>query len=376
MTRMDRLVLNEVVGLFIGGVLLFTTLFFATGELVRYVEFLQTGKGWSLVIQLILTTIPMALSFTTAMGMLLASLLGFGRLSDDNEITALTAAGVPFPRIAAPALVFAGLVALSLSIAAHTVVPSTMRTRQALLDNAKKDLGGGPQIREAFFLPLKTEGKLVLLNALGGVGTDGSGIATLDDVFITVTENDKVISMVQAKRAKWQVDSRNWKLEGIKRSASWKNEYLVELTGAELDANEQTYALKPPEELEVFARSEMEHTTAELLRRAAILRETGQAKKAAKADGEIARRQVGALAPFVFALVGAPLGVRPKRSGAGMGYALSVLITFVYWILSQVCLSLAIGSGGPIGVLAQIPNILGIGLGIFFLSRVVRYNRV
>ncbi|MGC4045357.1 MAG: LptF/LptG family permease [Armatimonas sp.] len=376
MTRMDRLVLNEIVGLFIGGVMLFTTLFFATGELIRYVEFLQTGRGWGLVIQLILTTIPMALSFTTAMGMLLACLLGFGRLSDDNEVTALTAAGVPFTRIALPGLIFAALVSLGLSIAAHTVVPSTMRTRQALLDDAKKDLGGGPQIREAFFLPLKTEGKLVLLNALGGVGTNDSGVATLDDVFITVTENDKVISMVQAKQAHWRVDRRDWKMEGIKRLVYWKNNILVEQSGGSLETKEVTYKLKSPEELSVFARSVMEHTTAELLQRAAILRETGQKKEAAKADGEIARRQVGALAPFIFALVGAPLGVRPKRSGAGMGYALSVLITFVYWVLSQVCLSLAIGSGGPIGILAQIPNILGIGLGIFFLGRVVRYNRV
>jgi lipopolysaccharide export system permease protein len=376
MTRMDRLVLNEVIGLFIGGVLLFTTLFFATGELIRYVEFLQTGRGWGIVIQLILTTIPMALSFTTAMGMLLACLLGFGRLSDDNEITALTAAGVPFPRVAMPALIFAGLVSLGLSIAAHTIVPSTMRTRQALLDSAKKDLGGGPQIREAFFLPLQSEGRTVLLSALGGVGTDESGVATLDNVYIAVSKGGKTVSFVHADRARWQVDSRNWKLEGIERSIYWKGKFEGELTGDSLATKESTYALKPPDELSVFARSEMEHTTAELLRRAAILRETGQSKKAAKADGEIARRQTGALAPLVFALVGAPLGVRPKRAGAGMGYALAVLITFIYWILSQVCLSLAVGSGGSIALLAQLPNILGIALGIFFIGRVVRYNRV
>ncbi len=375
MTRMDRLVLREVVGLFIGGVLLFTTLFFATGELIRYVEFLQTGKGWGLVIQLILTTVPMALSFTTAMGMLLACLLGFGRLSDDNEITALTAAGVSFPRVAAPAIAFAALVALGLSVAAHTVVPSTMRTRQALLDDAKKTLvGSGGQ--GALLLPLKAEGGTLLLAALGGVGTGESGTAVLSDVSISVLKDQKLTSVVHATRARWRVDSRDWKLEGIDRLVYWKDGNLLELTGDALSTREVAYGLKSPEELSVFARSEMEHTTAELVRRAAVLRDSGQETQARKSDGEIARRQVGALAPLVFALVGAPLGVRPKRAGAGMGYALSVLITFVYWVLSQVCLSLAIGSGGPILLLSQIPNFLGIGLGLFFIGRVVRYNRV
>jgi lipopolysaccharide export system permease protein len=372
MTRMDRLVLGEVVGLFIGGVLLFTTLFFATGELIRYVEFLQTGRGWGMVAQLILTTIPMALSFTTAMGMLLACLLGFGRLSDDNEITALTAAGVSFPRVALAALSFATLVSVALSVAAHTVVPSTMRTRQALLDSAKKNLVS----REAFFLPLPSEDGTILLTALGGVDTDESGQATLGEVSVEVRRAGKTISFAHAERARWRIDSRDWKLEGIDRLVYWKGESLVELTGEALATKEVAYSLQAPEELAVFARSEMEHTTAELLRRAAILKETGQGKKAAKADGEIARRQTGALAPLVFAFVGIPLGVRPKRAGAGMGYALSVLVTFVYWILSQVCLSLAIGSGGPIALLAQLPNIFGIGLGVYFLSRVVRYNRV
>ncbi len=372
---MDRLVLREVVGLFIGGVLLFTTLFFATGELIRYVEFLQTGKGWGLVIQLILTTVPMALSFTTAMGMLLACLLGFGRLSDDNEITALTAAGVSFPRVAAPAIAFAALVALGLSVAAHTVVPSTMRTRQALLDDAKKTLvGSGGQ--GALLLPLKAEGGTLLLAALGGVGSDERGTAVLSDVSISVLKDKKLTSVVHAARAHWRVDSRDWKLEGVDRLVYWKEGNLLELTGDALSTREVAYGLKSPEELSVFARSEMEHTTAELIKRASVLRDSGQESQARKSDGEIARRQVGALAPLVFALVGAPLGVRPKRAGAGMGYALSVLITFVYWVLSQVCLSLAIGSGGPILLVSQLPNFLGIGLGLFFIGRVVRYNRV
>lgn len=373
---MDRLVLGEIVGLFVGGVAMFTTLFFATGELLRYVEFIQSGEGWSLVIQLILTTLPMALSYTVGMGMLLACLLGFGRLSDDAELTAITAAGVSFPRVMAPVVAFGGLASLLLGLGVHTVIPTTMRTRQTLLDNAKNKVGSGPKVNEAVFLPLQHGDELLALVALGGVSNDGAGVATLEDVTISVTKDGRTRYFAHAKRARWQIEENNWKLEGIDRLALWEGDELATISGPELTTRRETFALKPPGELSVFDRGVMEHTSAELRIRARIERETNQLKESRKTLTEIARRDSMALAPLVFAVIGAPLGVRSKRAGSGLGYALSVLITFVYWMLGQ--LSLSLGSGGslPPPIAGQLANALGLGLGMFFISRVVRYNRV
>ena len=373
---MDRLVLNEIVGLFFGGVALFTTLFFATGELLRYVEFLQSGEGWALVIKLILMTLPMALSYTAAMGMLLACLLGFGRLSDDAELTAITAAGVSFPRVMAPVVAFGLLVSGGLAIGAHTLIPNTMRSRQALLDGAKNKLGGGPQVREAIFLPLPYQGGTLLLTALSGVGTETDGVATLRDVTIAVEKAGVTSLFVHAAKARWRLDTKDWRLEGVERLARWDGENLLTYSGEELTTREVAFALKPPDQLNVFDRPEMERTSADLRIRAALLHEAGQPKDARKAEGEIARRDSTSLAPLIFALVGAPLGVRPKRGGSGIGYALSVLITFVYWMASQLSLSLGIGGALPPSIAGQLPNLLGIGLGIVFIRRVMRYNKV
>ena len=185
---MDRLVLGEIIGLFLGGVTLFTTLFFTGGELLRYVQFLQTGEGWGLVLQLILNTLPMVLGLTVGMGLLLACLLGFGRLSDDAELTAITAAGVSFPRVMAPVVAFGLLITSILAVGVHTIIPQTMHTRQALLDAARKELSSGS---DAFFLPMKTGETSLLLIAMGGVRNDGAGVATLEDVQITQTKAAK-----------------------------------------------------------------------------------------------------------------------------------------------------------------------------------------
>jgi lipopolysaccharide export system permease protein len=39
------------------------------------------------------------------------------------------------------------------------------------------------------------------------------------------------------------------------------------------------------------------------------------------------------LACLIFGVLGAPLGVRPSRSGKAMGFGIAVSIIFVYWVL-------------------------------------------
>ena len=374
---MDRLVLSEIVGLFLGGVAMFTTIYFASGELLRYVQFVQSGEGWGLVIRLVLNSLPMALSYTVGMGMLLACLLGFGRLSDDSELTAIAAVGVSFPRVIAPVVGFGLLVTAILAIGVHTVIPETMRIRQTLLMETLKKLGKGTGPKEAFFQEKSfgTDKKLIAA-ALGGVSTDDDGVATLEDVTITMTTKGKLTYVAHAERARWRIDTQDWKLEGLDKLATWNGDDLVQMSGPDLTTKEQVFALKSPEALSVLTGSVMDRTSADLRLRASLEKEANHLKQVREIETEIARRNAWALAPLVFAVIGAPLGVRSKRTGSGMGYALSVLITFVYWILSQ--LSLSLGSGGslPPAVAGQLANVLGLGLGMFFISRVVRYNRV
>src|SRR5687767_1052778 len=100
--RMDRLVIGEVVGPFVFGVLLFTSLFFAGGEVVRLAEFMGKGVPPATVAKLLVLPLPYIIALTFPLAMLLAALLGFGRLSNDSEIVALMAGGASFSRIVLP----------------------------------------------------------------------------------------------------------------------------------------------------------------------------------------------------------------------------------------------------------------------------------
>ncbi|MFH1683665.1 MAG: LptF/LptG family permease, partial [Candidatus Margulisiibacteriota bacterium] len=74
-------------------------------------------------------------------------------------------------------------------------------------------------------------------------------------------------------------------------------------------------------------------------------------------------------ASLVFALLGAPLGISPRRASSSIGLGLSIIVIFLYYILTF--LSMAVGELKMIGpsLAAWLPNIMTGGIGFYILSK-------
>ncbi|MBC8103130.1 MAG: LptF/LptG family permease [Cytophagales bacterium] len=376
MTRMDRLVLGEIVGWFVGSVLLFSSLILASGELVRLAEFLQNGQTLWLVLQLLAYTLPQIFALTFPIAMLLATLMGMGRLSSNSELTALVAAGVSFERIMLPISVFGLLVSLVGVWFTNSIVPASSAARNRIIDRVQKE--GSFTLANSFSrrIVLNDQANSVLfLRVEGGifVGQDGPGSATLQNLSIERWQNNRLNSVVFADRAIWKIGSNDWVLNG-------KPIYGFDfdprgggglLLASSLATREQP--LGKPDELIALKEVRTEDvSTAGLRERSRLFKANGDARAARDAEVEAARRVALPFASFVFALVGAPLGVRPPRTGNGGGFGIAIAITFLYWTLLQ--LFTVIGRGGalPPAISVMIPNLLGLGVGVFLIRRVLR----
>jgi lipopolysaccharide export system permease protein len=74
-------------------------------------------------------------------------------------------------------------------------------------------------------------------------------------------------------------------------------------------------------------------------------------------------------ASLVFALLGAPLGITRRRASSSIGLGLSIIVIFVYYILTFISMSF-----GELKILspvlaAWLPNFLTAGIGWYFLAR-------
>lgn len=102
------------------------TLLLLLDQVSRHFEQL-VGKGlhWTVIAQVFLYSIPFILAQTFPMAVLIAVLYTFNRLAGDHEITAMKASGIPLPRLLAPLVVAAVILAGGMTVFNNTILPES-----------------------------------------------------------------------------------------------------------------------------------------------------------------------------------------------------------------------------------------------------------
>src|SRR5688572_28328808 len=104
--------------------------------LIQYMDLIVTrGVPIGVVSQIFLLSAGFVLAMSLPCAVLVAVLMTFGRLSQDNEITALRASGVNLGRILLLPLAAAGLLAWGLTVFNNHVLPETNHAFANLLSD-------------------------------------------------------------------------------------------------------------------------------------------------------------------------------------------------------------------------------------------------
>ena len=108
MRILDRYILKELLGPFLFGICVFSSILVGTGPLFRIAKYIsQYGASLWTCIKLLTLSLPGIIALTFPMAVLLASLMAFGRLSSSSEIVAMKCGGLSFYRLATPVLLLA-----------------------------------------------------------------------------------------------------------------------------------------------------------------------------------------------------------------------------------------------------------------------------
>ena len=368
MNRLDRLVLGEIIAPFFVSIALFTSLFMGADDFLKIFDYAAHGVPFWTLVQFFCLALPPILSLTTPMGMLLAALFGVGRLSGDSELVALSAAGVPLERILAPVLAFGFIVSCTGAWLNDTVVPAAARGRQIIIDEQKQASGQSFGAGEFTYRQGDKNGHITLLvHSEAPLSTVGGGRFRLTDVTATFYRDGKPYRTLFAASAEGSIDSKNWTLKGTR-------DYEVDAQGQTRfavgdDFHTEPTTLATPEALQTADRPNEQMTTAELREKARVIGAGGDVVAARAIDVEIAYRLAVPFGAFIFALVGAPLAVSPRRSGAGVGFGFSVLIAFIYWIGTQFGVHMGQSGALPPVLAVWLPNIVGFCFGLYLLRQ-------
>ncbi len=376
----DRLIWRELFGPLVNSILMFLMVLFAAANLFTLTNLLANGVPFLTVARMAVFSLPMLVSQTLPMGMLLGCLLAFGRLSGDSEHIALFAGGISFYRVVVP-IAWVGLILSVIGFTwDETVSPAA--TREFLV--LKKEVTQG----------LVTSGKPLTYNVMKGDRVDefvyvDSGYDSKTHSFRNVTivkmsdaadRQGRPDVLIEADRAWPLSDNPNgldWKYEGVRildlrpdpknvfeaHSNELTTESLRKTVGAAVGMNKTFKGVIQSEQ-----RDNRSMTFRELSDR--IKQEQAAGDQNVGADEVDLWGKVSTpLASLVFGLVGAPLGIRPQRGSKAMGFGVAIGIIFLYWVAYNWLYTIGKSGGLPPLAASFAPNAIGLIAGIILVAR-------
>ena len=320
-TLLDRLVWSEVGSSFTFSLGLFSVLLVMNH--LFYLARLVIGQGVAMqtALTLMIYKIPYFVAFSVPMGVLLATVLGIGRLTDHNEIAALRVSGISLYRVALPVVIAGAVATLGGLIFSEGVVSMSDAQYRAVFNDL---VSHGPELRpvnNVFFQAPTTGG-----NALYSAHRYDPRTRTLNGVTVLYLKSGEPLEIIVAQTATYR--------HGVEWTFHQGNVYAFQ-RGSVVTTAFHTLAVtvpRSPHEFTVPQEQPSDMDVRQLVRRISVLHREGADTRAFV--GELNSRLATAASCIVFALVALPLSLRPHRSGPSMGLGLSILVLMVYYVIA------------------------------------------
>lgn len=355
----DRYVVREVSAPFAVDVGLLTFAL-VTGKLLKLMD-MVVNHGVSLgeVLKLIGYIMPAFLELTFPMALLLGVLMGFGRMSSDQEMTAARACGVSLYRLAAPVMMVAlGVYALS-SYFAFSLRPwanSNLRNKLYELSQTRSSAG----LKEKVFND-NFPGLVVYVDEISDAD------ASLKGVMISDARDPHNQNTIIAKHGVIVPDPHN---KTITLRLSDGSIFGAEAASRATHVTSfKTYDLgvSPEAVLGVSEQEPDEMTYAQL--RADILAARAKGQPDYNAETEMASKYTVPFATMLFAMLGVSLGLKPARGGHSERFGVSVALFFLYYALMRVGETLAERGKLNPWIAMSIPDLVFIVLAFWLFYR-------
>ena len=356
-----RYLWRECWSIFLVGLLAITIIVFM-GRITRVMQMIIT-KGVSLpdILRFSLLLMPYLLLFTVPMAGMIAVLVTFLRLSNDNEIMALKTSGISAAQLLPPVMGFSLLISgAALFFSLYATPWGNQEMRQLLLDITKRraDLGVREQVFNNDF------DKMVFF--VNNVATSGG---KLEGVFLSDDRDPQVPNVITADSGRMVFDPKTERL--VLQLFHGRVLRLSEDSGSFHSIQFDTYQV--PLELFQFApraKSEDEMYTTELLE--ALQQAQPGSVEQNKLLIEINRRFALPVGVTVMVLTVMPLGISTQIRGRAVGLIMGLVIFLIYYLLLTAAWRLGTYAIIPPAFAPWMPNLVFLCLAIYFWYRAMR----
>jgi lipopolysaccharide export system permease protein len=359
MNRIDRYISGLFWTYFIGGSLVFLTIFLAIDAMSTMVSY--KGIELGVLLRYYLYYLPEIYSKLLPVACLLATVLSISAMNKANEMVALFAAGMSLFRITLPLLLWVSLISGISFFALDRLGPAMARQKNFIFYNEIKKTPGLFSTVKTNKIWYRSKNAIFNIKTLSVKGDTAQSLT----LYFFSPEWD-LMQMITADKV--ELKGPTWNL--IDGSVT----LFTSTSSFPLTSQFKTKQIAMGEDAQDLQSSGQ---TSDMLSQSELSRFIDRNREAGL---DTIRYQVDyhgkfsfAMAGLVMCLLGIPFSVGKARSGGSMMNAgIVILLVFVYWVLYSS--SLTLGTHGHLNpvVAAWAPNFLMIGLAYFFMLRLKR----
>lgn len=356
----DKYILKQIIEVFILGVVVFTSIVFASDTFISLIKQISTyGMSMKIAAMIILLNLPAVIVMTIPMSVLFATVMTINKMCLQSEITVLKACGISLERISKPIFIFSILMAFLAFFINETIVPITTDQSKTLAlysivqrnipegkrNFSVKELKDGNRLKRLFYVE-KCEDR------------------QFENVTILDLSDDKNVQILQAKTGTsvlqgWQFD--NASVYTISKEGKTLNTSWIEKTVADFGSDIQKQLDKKNDGSEFNIFQLFKYLKSENF-------PDVQDKILAKYQVHFWEKIALPITTIVFVLIGVPLAITPPRVRHNRGLLFTIAILFCYYIIRAFSFSLGYNRVFPPFFAANLPNFI-----IFFIGLLLYY---
>ncbi len=358
MKILDRYLLKQFLQTLLFGLLAFTLMFIVIDMMENLDDFIDQNVPNNLIVEYYFVFAPEIIRLMTPIAVLLSSLFTAGKMSNQNELTAIRSSGVSIYRFMLPFLAMALFISVFTIFFGGYVVPEANQ-QKVFIEQTYMKKGIEQTGNNIFFQDTRT--RIVSISFYDALANQAHRISIQEFDPEDVTE---MVSRIEAARMSFDTTSSSWILtKGIQRRFIGKGEIAERFDTLKID-----YLNFEPEDVVKKQMKPEEMTLTELRHFANEQLEAGN--DPTRILIEYHSRIAFAFASFVVVLFGLPLSANKRRGGLALQFGINILITFVYLVFMQI--SQAFGKNGVLNPIltAWLANIF------FLIAAIVNLMRV
>jgi lipopolysaccharide export system permease protein len=362
--KLHLYIIREFLGYFFFGFAVFSA-FFLLGSLFDFLN-LSVSRGVPLfiILKLLAYIFPKILMSTIPMSVLLGILISYGRLSEDNEITAMKSSGINYKTLTIPILILVCIIFLFISFCNHFLVPSATSNFRKLFKEiiVKRPLS---KLRE------KT------INELGEYNIYANKIDyrnnTLSEVSIYKFENKNDKKNALSKAYRISASSATIKPHPNAVQITLYNGHISYAYPS--DMNDMVYIIFRSYCFFITLYNEIKEedliimgmSSPEILKTMKVYKE--QNIPFTNYEVEFWTRWIFAFASIASAFIALPIGIMTEKGGKGIGFGVSLGLISVYYALTILVIELSEKRYAPPIFIMWLPNIIVMIIGIYLLIK-------